>query len=480
MRAAPVALVVCACATASAPRLERPVGVGPPTIPAVESSSAAIYASRVARLAEPAIGEGGVVGLTIGIVDATHVEHVGLGRTSEHGPTPNADTVYEIGSLTKLFTGILLAALEVEGADLSTPASEWLGQRLPARKKRPIQLLDLASHTSGLPTNPDGFRAKDPLRPYDDVSAKEVLRAASNAKLRRKPGARYEYSNFGFGLLGLAIERKLGQSYEAALAERVLGPLGLERTRSDLEAVQGHDADRAPVPPWRVGEGYAAAGALRSTARDLTRLLLLQLRGEGPLARALEQASTPVHALSAKEHTPLVAALPAAERRRHAEISSAYGWHVLDGGRRFMTGRTGGFHASVGFDPDAGVGVVVLSNTASMLVDRVANAVLELVTGGHPEPVVPRAELLLQVDALDRYTGTYVIGPDFALRVRRDEVGLFLEVADQPTLRLHAASATEFFFRGLPAKLTFVLDEGGDAKALILRQSGRTFRGKRN
>ncbi|MFD0383513.1 serine hydrolase domain-containing protein [Streptomyces stramineus] len=218
-----------------------------------------------------------------------------------------ADTRFETGSLTKTFTALLLAELvarrEVRYHD---PVARYLPRALPGGP--PVTLLHLATHTSGLPRQPRGC-SRAPRGTAG--SATPTLRTprrpdgrAPRTRLHHRPGTRVRYSNFGVGLLGHALARAAGGSYPELLAERVLRPLGLADTDCDPGRPQapGHWHGR-PRPPWLI-PALPAAGALRSSGRDMLTLLTALLAPE----RGPRQSAGRAHRCAA------AAAVPAPER----------------------------------------------------------------------------------------------------------------------------------------------------------------------
>ncbi|GIF02760.1 serine hydrolase domain-containing protein [Actinoplanes siamensis] len=256
-------------------------------------------------------------------------------------------TRFEIGSLTKVFTALALARLVRSGAlRLDQP----LGELLPVPAGCRITLRQLATHTSGLPRLPTGMLLGALLHPgrpdpYAECSEEFVLRAL--ARSRTRPAGRVRYSNFGAGLLGLALTRHAGLDYSGLITAELGSPLRLTDTDTSGLTTPGHRANGRPAAPWHLN-ALAGAGGLRSTAGDLVRLVRAHL-GPSPLSEAIQLA------LSVQE-------------RANPFLSVHLGWmsRRLTGGRRqyFHNGGTGGFTSFAGFDPAAGVGVVALSSTA--------------------------------------------------------------------------------------------------------------------
>lgn len=269
---------------------------------------------------------------------------VTTGGFGEAGP----QTVFQIGSVTKALTGLLLGDMVQRGeVSLSDLATRYLAGATPGN----ITLLDLATHTSGLLSVPPrmwGARVH-PDDPYRGYSADRLARAARRSLAGRLGARPYRYSNYGFGLLGYLLGEAAGTPYEVLLAERIIGPLGLTETGFRGEPVQGYSRGLL-VPPWDMA-ALAAAGGLYSTATDLARLLAAALRpDQTPLGPAIRTALEPRRPIAPGADTGL-------------------GWHHLTRRGNQLTwhnGMTGGYTAVIAFNPARGTGAVALANTGGM------------------------------------------------------------------------------------------------------------------
>ncbi len=255
------------------------------------------------------------------------------------------ETVFQVGSVTKAITGLLLADMAERGqVQLSDPATKYLPRAAPGQ----VTLLDLATHTSGLPRLPPGMRRYSLLRPGDPYAwypARALVRTARRSLAAAAGGQPYVYSNYGFGLLGYLLGQAQGMPYPKLLEQRICGPLGMTATRFNAKPVQGYSRGK-PAGPWHMGV-LSAAGGLHSTADDLGRLLTACLRPETtPLGQAVRVALT-----------PRVTVSPAVE--------IALAWHhALRDGQRVIwhNGMTGGYSAIVALNPARCAGVAVLAN----------------------------------------------------------------------------------------------------------------------
>jgi len=299
------------------------------------------------------------VGLAAGVIDAGGRRIVACGRIAKgRDRVPDGDTVFEIGSITKVFTSLLLADMVERGeVRLDTPVADLLPKSVgvPSRNGRQITLLDLSTQSSGLPRLPGNLRPADFTNPYADYTADKLYAFLSGYKLPRDPGEKYEYSNLGAGLLGHALARKAAMSYEELVRRRILEPLGMTSTSIALSddrkkrLAAGYNAALRPVKNWDF-DALAGCGALRSTANDLLRFL----------AANLELTDTPLR--------------PAMRRMRSIRkptgipnLEIAMAWHIFTNFGHDLVwhnGGTAGYHSFIGFDPAAKKGVVILSNSA--------------------------------------------------------------------------------------------------------------------
>ncbi|HEY0241156.1 MAG TPA: serine hydrolase [Gemmatimonadaceae bacterium] len=383
----------------------------------------------------------------------------------------DGNTVFEIGSITKAFTGALLAEMVSRGdVKLDDPISKYLPStvRVPSRNRKAITLLDLATQSSGLPRLATNMRPADMANPYADYSVDRLYEFLSTYRLTRDPGERYEYSNFGMGLLGHVLALRAGKSYEELLKERILDPLGMSDTRVEstpvmkARAAQGFDAVGTPTPSWNLPT-LAGAGALRSTANDMLKFLAANLDSTSvPLGRVLAQARAPKRDADRPGNT------------------IGLGWHVVDvlgTTATWHNGGTGGFRAFIGMDDIRHRGVIVLTNSA-ITPDDIGFHVLESKVALVAPPKV-RKEVAVDPSKLEPLTGVYELASNFRLTITREGSSLFAQGTDQPKFPLFAEAETEFFLKAVDAQISFVKDSDGKFSSLLLYQNGGKISGKR-
>ncbi|MCC6406364.1 MAG: serine hydrolase [Planctomycetes bacterium] len=407
------------------------------------------------------------VGIVLGVVDARGTTIVTAGKASLDGGRPlDGDTVFEIGSITKVFTGIVLADLASTGeVKLDDPVAKHLpdGVKVPSRNGRTLTLASLSTHTSGLPRMPDNFAPRDEARPYLDYTIEQLYAFLGTCELTRDVGAEQLYSNVGFGLLGHALSRAAGSDYEVLVTRRVIAPLGLASTSITLSPdqlarlAQGHDDALNPVPNWELPT-FAGAGALRSTANDLLRFVAANLElVETPLAPTLKRAQ--------ERSIPY-----GANGEKRASLAwgdwgaGIHGTNVL-----WHDGGTGGYHSFAGFDPVARRGVVVLANSTFDLNDLGIHAL---------EPRFPvqfvRTKVALDASELARYVGVYAIDATSVREVCRYRDRLFMRRTGQPLRELFAEAPGRFFNDEFRFQLEFDVDAAGKVVGLVVTQTDGT------
>src|SRR6266446_9798292 len=200
------------------------------------------------------------VGIVVGLVDEKGTRVISYGKPNKTSDqTVNGDSVFEIGSVSKVFTATLLADMVERGeVSLSDPISKYLPKtvKTPTRNGKEITLLDLSTQTSGLPRLPGNFTPKDVQNPYADYSVEQLYAFLSSYTLTRDIGSKYEYSNLGVGLLGHILALRAGTDYEALVRTRICQPLKMDSTRVKLtpemqaHLAAGHNPALLPVPGW--------------------------------------------------------------------------------------------------------------------------------------------------------------------------------------------------------------------------------------
>lgn len=423
--------------------------------------SATISAILENRIVEQKDG----VAIIVGVTEPEGHRVVGFGPTDINGIAQvNADTVFEIGSVTKVFSSMILADMARNGElRLDDPVQSLLPDAvtIPVWQDRAITLRHLSMHTSALPRLPGNLAATDPLNPYADYTTENMYAFLNAYDLTRPPEEKYDYSNLGVGLLGHALSHSNGQDYEAMVEARILSPLGMNDTGIALTEDQrkrfatGHNALLMPAPPWDI-PALAGAGALRSTVNDMLIFLDTHLaRGNADVSGVQE---TMLASLFETEVPTMRVAL---------------GWHVFGGGDDqivFHTGMTGGYSAFVGYRASTSTGVVVLANTARPYMDigrHLLNDAYDL--------KVARATAQVDSALFEFYAGQYQLTPNLVLSVFHKGDDLYIQATGQSEVPMSAASNSVFFNEAVGVEITFDHVEGKPAPSLTLRQAGQTL-----
>ena len=301
--------------------------------------------------------------VVVGLLDPNGTKVFGFGNISKTNNVPvNGDTIFNIASLTKTFTTLVLADLVKEGImNLDDPIEKYLPYNVtvPQYNGTKITLGDLATHTSGLPFMPSNIWLNDTVGDLNpNYNSTQMYQALSNTTLLSEPGTKFLYSDFGLGLLGHILSLKeRGMPYEQLVKDRILDVLGMNDTKitlseNDIENrfpvghLNGSEIETPEIP-----DVIAGAGSFRSTANDLLRYLSANL---DMIHTTLDE---PMHLQHLIQH-PSISANP----MNYSEYV-ALGWRVLtDFGSETLThtGSINGWNAMVGFTPAKQMGVVLL------------------------------------------------------------------------------------------------------------------------
>ena len=328
--------------------------------------------SLVEKLVRPYIQQGHTAALCLAIIRNNTVHYYSYGEVvkgSNKLPDPQS-TIFEIGSVTKTFTSLLLASEVIrKKMTLNDPINKYLPASFPNLRynNTAITLEHLANHTSGLPRLPANIfigqiNPQDPYRHYNEDSVYSFLSTYKPAII---PGSQFSYSNFGAGLLAIILSRKFHQTFEQLLTIKIFGPLKMHDTKIELSAkdsiqfAQGYNEKGEPTAPWNLA-ALQGSGAIRSTLSDMVRYTKAQL---GQINTPLDKAIFLTHQVTfqSKENTMGLG------WRIKKQKNDVY-WH--------HSGGTGGFRSFVGFDKKRLLGVVILSNTAED-VTKIGQSILE-------------------------------------------------------------------------------------------------------
>ena len=407
---------------------------------------------------------------SVAVVNETETKFYNVGKTSKqvNAKATDENTVYEIGSITKVFVGILLAEAVRRGeVKLDDPISKHLPSNVitPKFNGKEITLLDLTTHHSSLPRLPANFAPANNANPYADYSVKQMYEFLGEVKLAKEIGSEYAYSNFGVGLLGHILSLNAKMPFETLVKSRILEPLGMNSTAIVLSPQMkanlafGHDAEGKPTSNWDL-DALAGAGALRSTASDMAKFIAANLGlTKPPLAASLAEAQI---------------------MRRTGERPSqkiGLGWHAdpLSGRQLvFHGGGTGGYVTLIALDREKKTGVFVATNSTSKS-DDIAAHILEI---GFPLRKI-RQSVSFNENILEKYVGEYQLAPTFSIVITREGKQLFGQATNQPKFELFGEKEDVFYLKAVEAQITFSKDEQGKVVSLTLKQGGRDNVGRK-
>ncbi|WP_262693693.1 serine hydrolase [Kordiimonas aquimaris] len=403
-------------------------------------------------------------GLAVGIVNMDQKGLLILGDANKTTSRPiDKDSIFEIGSITKTMTGILLSEMVLNGeVQLDDRISKYLPEtvRIPMYEGNHITLRHLATHTSALPRLPSNLKPTNIANPYADYTIQDMYDFLSSYELMYEIGTKAEYSNLGMGLLGHILSLKANMPYEQVVTERILKPLGMNDTTITIPRTKshhltnGHNQLGKSTSHWDLPT-LAGAGALRSTITDMMLYLSANMKPEAsPLSSAIKMS----HQFQNDFDTT-------------AGLSIGLAWLIQKNGDSSVTwhnGGTGGYRSFIGFNSQKDRGVVILANS----LDDVDMLGVNILNGDTKNlGYISSEEISLAPERLKQYTGDYQLAPNFILSITEEDGQLFAQATGQQKTPVFAKSNTEFFYKIVDASLTFV-EKNGKVISLILHQGG--------
>ncbi|WP_232827366.1 serine hydrolase [Winogradskyella aurantiaca] len=399
-------------------------------------------------------------------IDKDSVSTYYVGSTQLDGGSPvDGETVYEIGSISKVFTAIILAQEVVDGRmNLEDPAQHYLPSTvtMPSRNGQQITLNDLATHSSGLPRLPNNMTPADALNPYADYTVEQLYSFLNSYTLPRDIGAQYEYSNLAMGLLSHILELHTGQSYEELVLERIAKPLGMTNTRVVLtdnmkaHLALGHNEQMQVTSNWDLPT-LAGAGAIRSTTNDMVKFIMANMNpDDSSLGKAMALSHKIAYGNPAQNFEMGLA--------WHYTNNNSIVWH---------NGGTGGYRAFTGFNPEAQTAVVLMTNSVQGLDALGVKLLGQELTLELPKKRVFPEEVTLSDEVLVEYLGEYALSPDFSIKVFMENDQLYGQGTGQGAFELFASAKDEFFLKAVEASASFQRNEAGEITGFILHQNGQ-------
>lgn len=391
----------------------------------------------------------------------------GLARVKE-GLAAGPDTPFRIGSVTKQFTAAAILKLR-EDDKLDT--SDRLSKFFPVFPRGDeVTLHHLLSHTSGIHsyTSDPGF-LKGVAK---SVKAADLVEKISKASFDFEPGERFKYSNSGYFLLGLIVEKACGEPYGEYLREKFFRPLGMKNTgvhqRGSEPAGEAYGYTRKEsgyrrALDWDMSWA-GAAGALYSTVRDLDRwnegLFALNVLNK----KSLELAFTPVKPLG-----------------KGGKVFYAYGWIIQRHRGLRAVAHNGGLHGFQSYlarYPEQKLTVAVLAN-AEFSPGAKAQVLAELWLSTVMEPRLERKEKKgIAGKNYEDYAGRYDYGTG-VMTVEREGGRLFAQLGLQPRFEIFPAGGDEFFWKVVEARVKFERDKSGKVTRILHTQGGAVIKAPR-
>lgn len=349
----------------------------------------------IQTLLQEYIDDNGAVGASVALINNGKIQFFSYGKKSvNRDELISEDTVFEIGSITKVFTTLALMDMVAKGeVQLDDPIEIYLpGIKVPELDGKKITLRHLATHTSGIPRMPDNFDPKNPANPYEDYTVERLYDYLSHYTLTRAPGESFEYSNVGLGLLGHILSVRSAKSYEELIQSLIAEKLKMQDTSISLTAemsqhfASGHHL-RREVGYWDI-PALAGAGALRSNIKDMAQFLAANMGfSQSPIATLMQQCHQKQHEVMPQLDVGLGWLT---SRTDQANII----WH---------NGGTGGFRSFIGFNPKTQQGLVILSNSTEDWPDEFGFLVLD---PGYKRTPIDRS-LANDPDYLNKFVGSY-------------------------------------------------------------------------
>ena len=414
------------------------------------------------------IAEGITPSIAIAIIDENGIQYFNFGKTSEKGKEVDEHTIYEIGSISKVFTAILLAQQVLDGdLKLDDKINDYLPAevKVPVMGKQEITFGNLSDHTSGLPRMPDNFTPANPNNPFADYTVDKMYEFISNYQPVRDVGEDYEYSNLAQGLLGHLLAENKNTTYENLMIQTIARPLGMNETKIKFDQrmidnlALGHSGGQV-VENWDI-PALAGAGAIRSSSSDMAKFISANL---------------------GYFESPLMAAMEFSHLIRHdkaGDMRVALGWHIKkgeDGDVFWHNGGTGGYKTFTGFVKETGKGVVLLTNS-SVGADDIGFHLLD--PGSKLTEVKSKSDAVELPEAtIEQYVGVYELQPEFKITITKEGSQLYGQATGQERFEIYPKNDTVFYLTVVEAEISFSINDGV-VENLTLFQAGQEIQGKK-
>ena len=430
------------------------------------------YEKKIEKLVQPYLKHNKINAVSVGVISNGQIWKKNYGTLDGKGTAaPNSQTLYEIGSISKVFTSLLLADAVVSGRlKLDDPIStimKELAEKNP-RLGNQITFMQLSHHTSGLPVMPTNIKPADSTNPFAGYNRRMLTNYLLDAKLKRKPGEGYEYSNLGVGLLGDLLSRQAGVSYETLLKQKLTAPLKMTDTAVTLSPQQlahfapAHNAALLVDKSWDF-DSLAGCGAIRSNVDDMLLFAKASLNPpEGKLGKTIE--------LAWKQHKPASG----------KNLAMGLGWMIArDRTTRWHNGQTGGYQCMILINRPLKSATVLLCNTAGSGANALAEQIFQTIVGMNVQPRSFEEELQIDPRLAKRLEGKYQLVPTVVMTIKVKNGRMMAQLSGQQFLAVIPKSETEWKYQAVDATLKFELPKTGDSPKVTLHQAGRVIPFKR-
>ncbi len=424
-------------------------------------------ASRVQEYIDALVDRDLNQSIIVGVIDLSGQNYLTAGQISKDDPRPpKPDDQFEIGSVSNVFTATATSALVVDRQlTWSQPVNAFIPDYVntPHFGHLPLLLMHLATHTSGLPHNPPNLQPANPLDPFADFSHHHVYMGITVIGLTIPPGQEYQFSMFGYGLLGHVLTLRTNKTYGEVIDTYVSRPLALKDTTASPDPekmIPGHNG-RQVVPNWH-WDGLAGGGAICSSARDLLRFVAANMQ-------MIKLDTDDIRAIKTTQNVYMKTSMP--------NTSVCYGWHLTQKGLApiyWQNGKTAGYSAYVGFNPSTRTGCVVLSNSGQGL-DDVGFYILD--PEQYPLPKPPPSGIR-PVKQLRNYVGVYRVGPDADIIITNDGGKLYAQIPGQPSYRVYPVGPNDFAYATGDVRISFN-ENRGRVDSLTMMIGLKKINGKR-
>jgi serine-type D-Ala-D-Ala carboxypeptidase/endopeptidase len=418
---------------------------------------------NIQKILQEYLEDNGTPGAAVGLIDHGKVQFFCCGKMALDGRPVTEDTLFEIGSITKVFTTLALMDMCIKKeVQLDDPIEKYLpGVKVPELAGKKITFRHLATHTSGMPRMPDNFSPEDPSNPYQDYTVECLYNYLQSCTLKEAPGESCEYSNVGMGLLGHILSIRSGKSYEELIQSLIAKQLNMPDTSISIAEemtanfADGHHLQQA-VGHWDLAPAFAGAGALRSNIKDMTNFLAANM---GVIESSLNDVLQQCH-----EQQPTPA----------PQFSIGLGWVLSNSNSADMVwhnGGTGGFRSYLGFNRKTQQGVVILSNSTEDWPDEFGRLMLD---PDYQRPIVDKT-LAGNPEYLNKFSGSYEAVLSDELPKQQLQISVFGKLLTSALSSgevgmLYPESYGVFRVKGFPdGKVIFSFDDSGNISKVEAR-----------